>query len=184
MLRLLLQVGELAAQLRAATAAGGQGTLQLNVLACMTEALRDRDASAEELAAAGGGCRVWGMRTSRVVPEHTSTGLRRGGGNISMSVLANALYDDRRVWLKQLQRRLLVTAFVLLAAGLQVVVGLCDPELSERVQEAAADVVCAVATVDAHKAALVEQVGAGAARSRRDGREVFVCVVLWHVGRG
>lgn len=92
-------VGELAAQLRAATSSGGQGTLQLNVLACMTEALRDRDASADELAAAG---------------------------------------------------------------GLQAVVGLCDPELAERVQEAAADVVCAVATVEAHKGALVEQGAVGA----------------------
>lgn len=166
-------MGELAAQLRAATSSGGQGTLQLNVLACMTEALRDRDASADELAAAGGGCLMWDDSTTRVVPEHAGAGLMCGG---AVRVFADALYDDRHVWLKQLQRLKKVIAFVLLVAGLQAVVGLCDPELAERVQEAAADVVCAVATVEAHKGALVEQVGAGAARSRTYDGKARWCV--------
>ncbi|PNH03672.1 hypothetical protein TSOC_010253, partial [Tetrabaena socialis] len=79
-------------QLLAATAT--DQTLQHNVLTCMSEALRDREADAEALAAAGG-----------LVP----------------------------------------------------VLRLCDPTLPERLQEAAADVLCAVASAEGARATMSEQ---------------------------
>lgn len=44
------------------------------------------------------------------------------------------------------------------AGGLEPILRLCDPALPERLQEAAADVVCSIACSDSTRAALSEQV--------------------------
>ncbi|KAG2501785.1 hypothetical protein HYH03_000285 [Edaphochlamys debaryana] len=80
--------------LLAEVASGEQRTLQLNALACLAEALRDREAQAEALVQEG---------------------------------------------------------------GLEPVLSLCRPDLPARLQEAAADVVCALACAEASRGPLSEQ---------------------------